>query len=89
MLEDEKQAWFELTTYAVPNVLTQSENTVLELAAALLAEFRRDRAKFTAAKHGILLNYLAHLGMTPSARGKLHISKEKPKNPYSDEALNT
>jgi hypothetical protein len=87
MTPEQQKCYFELTSYAIPNVLTQADSTIVELAASLLAEFRKDRSKFPANKIGHLMSCLTHLGMTPSARTKLNVSKEKPKNPYSDDAL--
>jgi len=60
--------WAEIAGNAIPGVLTVADRIIFEQIVALFEEFRADRARFTAAKHGKLAALLAHLGMTPSGR---------------------
>ena len=63
--------WAELSALALPGVLTGADRVMLELAASLLAEFRKDPAEFRAAKMGHLVGLLARFGMSPTDRQKV------------------
>lgn len=74
--------WFEISSYAIPDVLTVSDRISLELASELLAQFRVDPVEFPTTKISQLVGLLARFGMTPSDRQKLSI--EKPKTDDGD-----
>ena len=79
----QKAAWFEMGAYAIPGTLTWADRVALETASVLLAEFRSNRAEFTAAKYGRLLQCLSAFGMTPVDRQKLGASKDDDEgNPF-------
>lgn len=79
----EVKAWHELVTAAPTGVLTSADRIPMEMAAVLLAEFRVDRAEFTAAKYARLQSLTAAFGMTPADRSKLSIEKPKDSNPFA------
>lgn len=68
------QVWNEIIVEAIPGVITGADRKIVELVSVLMAEFRADTVKFTAVKHGKLLTYLAHLGMTPSGRRSVAVT---------------
>lgn len=78
------EAWVELEKCALPGVLTGSDRFVMEIAASLLAEFRRDRDEFKAAKYSHLISCLARLGLTPADRQKLGTEKPPEGNPFDE-----
>lgn len=86
--EPELAAWNEIVSQAVPGVLTAADRQIVEQVAALLAEFRKDRQKFSCGKHGKLATLLAHLGMTPSGRRNVPAPKgangRSSKNGFDD-----
>ena len=79
----EKACWFELATYAIPGTVTGADRVMLESLSVLLAEFRANRAEFTAAKYGMLFRGLSSFGMTPVDRTRLGAVKPNdPGNPF-------
>ena len=76
------EAWFEISTYAPPNVLTGADRLMLEMACELTAEFREDPRSFNSSKMAQLVGMLARFGMSPADRQKLSI--EKPKTDEDD-----
>lgn len=78
-------AWNEIVESAPLDVLTNSDRISLEIAANLLAQFRKDPIEFTAAKLVRLEALLGKFGMTPADRAKVGGKKEAPKgNPFAD-----
>lgn len=77
------QAWEEIKRSAPRDVLTESDRLALEVAAQLLAQFRKDPVEFPAAKLVRLEALLGKFGMTPADRAKVGGKVEKPKgNPF-------
>lgn len=77
------QAWEEITRCAPRDVLTESDRLALEVAAQLLAQFRKDPVEFPAAKLVRLEALIGKFGMTPADRAKVGGKVEKPKgNPF-------
>ena len=70
-LEYERAIWHELINTSPKGVLKISDRTALEVASALLADFRIDRASFNPARLTALQKSLASLGRTPVDRGRL------------------
>ena len=68
--------WDELSACAVPGVLTGSDRQILEIAANLLAEYRRSPEDFAIGKYTHLIGSLARLGMSPSDRAKLRVAED-------------
>lgn len=77
-----QEAWFEISTYAPPNVLTGADRLMLEMACELTAEFREEPRKFNSSKMAQLVGMLARFGMSPADRQKLSI--EQPKEQEDD-----
>lgn len=84
MAEDAKGCWFELSSYALPGVLTGADRFVMEVAATLLAEFRRSPDEFQVGKHSVMAGHFARLGLSPSDRQKLTPTKPGEGNPFDD-----
>jgi phage terminase small subunit len=61
--------WREIVGAAPPGVLTAGDRLAVEIAAALIAKFRRGEA--TAGEAGLMLRALTELGMTPASRSKV------------------
>lgn len=68
--------WFEISSFAIPGVLTAADRFVMEIAANLLAEYRADPPGFAVGKYTHLISCLARFGMSPSDRTKLGMAKQ-------------
>lgn len=79
-----QSCWFELSTYALPGVLTGADRVMLEMASNLLAEYRVDPTEFSVGKYTHLIGLLARFGMSPADRQKLSVDKPKEDNPYEN-----
>lgn len=77
-----EEIWFELSSFALPGVMTGADRFMLEMACELLAEFRSGPREFQVGKYTHLISLLARFGMSPSDRTKFGIDK-----PNSDDAL--
>jgi len=84
MSEEAKAAWFEISSYALPGVLTGADRLVMEVVSNLVAEYWRDPDEFTAAKHSVLKGHMATLGLNPSDRQKFVQTEDKQDNPYAN-----
>ena len=82
MSEEAVVCWNELASKCLPGVMTHADSNVLELAANLLAEYRRDVVAFQIGKYTHLIGCLARLGMSPADRQKLAIENPQTENPY-------
>lgn len=79
------EAWREIAGSAPRDVLTGSDRISLEVAANLLAQFRKDPVEFPAAKLVRLEALLGKFGMTPADRAKVGGKKQEPKgNAFAD-----
>ena len=65
-----KRAWEEILQRAVPGVLTQADEHIVELLSMLISDLRTD-PEFSAAKMAHLRQGLGSLGMTPADRMRL------------------
>jgi hypothetical protein len=88
---DAKALWHEIVSLACHGVLGDSDRLIVELAATLMAEFRRGgrdetgKPLFSDARLSRLQAALGQLGMTPADRSKVKIpQKAKPANAFSD-----
>ena len=81
--EDAQECWYELSFYSIPGVMTGADRVLLEVASAMLAEYRKDRDGFPTTRLGKLIECLARFGMTPSDRTKLGVDKSKEENPFA------
>ncbi|MBK7728032.1 MAG: hypothetical protein IPJ33_05915 [Gammaproteobacteria bacterium] len=82
---DELDAWKEIAAGAPDGVLTAADRISVELAACLLAEFRRDRTGFRVSKLTTLQKLLASFGLTPAGRLGLALplaEVEREVNPF-------
>ena len=77
MDNEAKACWFEISTKAIPGVLTYADTVLLEMASNLLAEYRDDVVGFPIGKYPHLIGCLARFGMSPSDRTKLGVDKPK------------
>ena len=88
---DVKAIWDEIVSLACPGVLGDSDRCIVEIAATLMAEFRRGgrdengRPLFTDARLSRLQAALGQLGMTPADRSKVKVPQKAPAgNPFGD-----
>lgn len=82
MSDDAKAIWFELSTYALPGVLTGADRYIMEVTATLIAEFRRNPDEFAVGKHSVLAGHLARMGLSPADRQKLTPVDKKKGNDF-------
>jgi hypothetical protein len=80
MTKGVRDTWYELQHYSIPGVLTGAERFNIELAANLLAEFRKAPADFTGTKYSALEKLLGRLGYNPIDRMRLGV-QGKPAKP--------
>ena len=73
--EHEREVWDELIDMALPGVLGDVDRVLVELTARLVAKMRREPDSFTGTDKGHLISCLSRMGMTPSDRTKLAVSK--------------
>ncbi len=71
--EEVKSAWHEIVAVSHYGVLQASDTFIVELAAGLLAELRRDPFEMVAARLTQLRVALGALGLTPADRSRLSI----------------
>lgn len=71
----QKACYRELVTAAHAGTLSPADTFVVEMAAVLLEQFRRDPAGVSAAKLTRLQSLLASLGMSPADRSKVHATR--------------
>ena len=79
---DERKAYKQIVKQCHEGVLSDADSIAVEIAAALLAEFRRDRRSFPANKLGRLEALLSRFGMTPSDRQKVCAVKKGAKDDW-------
>ena len=85
MEEKAKEIWYELLSHALPGVLTASERFVFEILSNLMAEYRADPKGFATMKYSTMIGCLAKLGLSPTDRQKLGVTKDdKPANEFED-----
>ena len=84
--EDECAVWLELVETSPKGVLKNSDRSALEIATALLSDFRKDRKNFSTAKMTSLQKSLASLGRTPVDRGRLQAPEftPPPNDPWAE-----
>jgi hypothetical protein len=80
------EVWNEVVPIMLKGVLTVADRIGWCNFCELVAEHRSDPRNFPAAKHTIILSYLARFGMTPADRVKIQIQQidDKPQNPFSE-----
>ena len=71
----ERVAWVEISEMCVVGVLTGADRAHLEVAACLLAEYRKDKEIRTAT---LLEKYLSKMGLNPSDRSRVYLT-DQPK----------
>lgn len=76
-----RKCWDELVSLVCPGVLGDSDSVWLERAARLLAKSRTDPDNFTGANEAALITYLGKMGMNPSDRQKITVSKPDGESP--------
>lgn len=78
------KAWREIVENCPPKVLANSDRILVELAATLMAEFRKKPEAFTAAMYSQLRGALGSLGMDPASRSKINVGPPEPENKFDD-----
>jgi len=73
--EMQKRHWLEIKSLVPAGVLTGSDTLAVEILAVLLTQFREDYEGFTTAKLNRLSLEMGRLGLAPSDRVKLSVSK--------------
>ncbi len=79
-----KAAWRDIVAEIPPACLGSSDRFIIELAAGLVAEWRRDPFTFNAAKYAQLRVTLGTLGLTPGDRSRLKAPEPEPVNEFDD-----
>lgn len=74
----QRATWLELERIAPAGVLTFADRPIVELAAVLLARFRRAGELMPIPEITRLQSLLAELGLTPAARSKVRVAPTKP-----------
>ncbi len=69
--EIESAVWHELIATSPKGVLKNSDRSILEIASALLSDFRKDRKSFNNGRISSLQKILAALGRTPVDRVRI------------------
>lgn len=82
---EQRETWHELVRAInkMPGVLQSCDDIIVEMAACLFAEFRRDPDAMPAARIGRLEAQIGRLGLSPADRAKLSIQKSKA-NEFDD-----
>jgi len=70
---DQRHAWDDIIAKAPRGVLTAADALAVEVAAVLLAQFRRAPEEMQGAKLVRLTALLGQFGMTPAERARLHV----------------
>lgn len=85
LAEDEKAVWRELVASSPHGVLQASDSVAVELAATLLADYRKDRASFNSGRLSVLQKALSAIGRTPVDRGRVAapIQPPDPNDPWA------
>ena len=85
LTKKQQAAWRELVGNSAAGVLTISDRVTLEMAACLLAEYRRKPDAMPATRMTLLERILAKLGMNPADRSRISVtSPEKGENPFAE-----
>ena len=79
----EKKTWKEIVNTAPGGVLTGADVFAVEIVARLLAEYREFKGRIDTARITRMTSEMAKLGLSPSARASLSVTKSK-KNKYDD-----
>jgi phage terminase small subunit len=75
--------WREIAGTAPAGVLAAADRFAVELAANLVAEYRKDSRSFLASRIAQMIGLLARLGLTPVDRQRLAIEPAKSEeNPF-------
>jgi len=83
--QHQKDAWDEIVAALPANVLQATDRMAVELAARLIAQFRKlPDSQVTSAQVAQIRTALAVLGMTPADRSRVSAKKEDPVNPFAD-----
>lgn len=80
---NELQAWRDIVEHCAAGVLRKSDRIAVEIAASLLAQYRRAPGKFPSAKLGRLEILLGKFGMNPSDRSKVSAPRQPENNPFT------
>lgn len=80
----QRAAWAEIERISPEGVLTHADRLIVELAAVLLAKFRRAGELMPLAEVTRLQSILGELGLTPATRSKVTvIARRAPGNAFS------
>jgi len=85
---NEKAAWFELSSIAPPQVLTNADRWSVELACKIMARFRSGgvggRDGITTSELAQLVQLLGRMGMTPADRSRISVpQRAEEDNPFA------
>jgi phage terminase small subunit len=78
LVPSQQAIWREIEQLSPPGVLRHADRLIVELAAVLLAQFRRAGELMPLPAMTRLQSLLAELGMTPAARSKVTAAAAKP-----------
>jgi hypothetical protein len=81
-LKTMQKIWYEIINDVADGVFQSSDRVALELACALLYEFRKNPIKFPTMKMNRLQSLLSSFGMTPSDRTKITVKGDDDGNPF-------
>lgn len=82
--KDELACWNEVVALSPPGVITSADRIAVEIAARLLAEFRKNFEEMPAARLMRLEALLGKFGMTPSDRAKIAAPGDDERNPFEE-----
>lgn len=83
--QNECAVWQELIDTSPKGVLKNSDRSALEIASALLSDFRKNRESFNNGRISSLQKALASLGRTPVDRGRIAVPEPAldPNDPWA------
>lgn len=81
--DEQKSAWRRIVRIALPGILKNCDEIILEMAACLLAEHMADPVLMPTSRIARLERQLAKLGMSPQDRAGLEVPEPGP-NPFDE-----
>ena len=82
--KDAAECWFEISSIALPGVMTGADRLLLEVKANHLADYRKDPSGYPTTRLNQFILCLARFGMSPSDRTKLGVEDKAKDNPFAN-----
>jgi hypothetical protein len=74
---EQAQVWHELAGACSPGVLTASDRLLVEIAAVMMLQFRKQGAHTKRGDLNLLISILSRMGMSPADRLRLGVAKRE------------